>query len=146
MNLERYQYFTNEDFEDYEFFSEGPNGRIKKVVHFSKIQGRDEYNLGFGDEDLKTGEISDSVVTNNKDRDIVLATVACTIIDFSNHHHNPFIFARGSTSSRTRLYQISISKLWEEISLEFEVYGLKNENWNEFQKNVNYEAFLVKRK
>ena len=116
MSLERYQYFTNDDFKDYEFYSEGPNGRIKKVVHFSKIQGHDVYNLGFGDQDPKTGIINDSVVTNNKDRDIILATIASTVIDFSNHYNNPFVYAKGSTSSRTRLYQMSISGLWEEIN------------------------------
>ena len=36
--------------------------------------------------------------------------------------------------------------LWEQISLNFDVYGFKDGGWHPFQKNVNYEAFLVKRK
>ena len=41
---------------------------------------------------------------------------------------------------------MGISALWQEISIDFDVYGLKQEDWHEFQNNVNYEAFLVKRK
>jgi len=37
MNLERYTYFTN-DYQDYEFYSEGPKGKIKKVISFTKVQ------------------------------------------------------------------------------------------------------------
>jgi hypothetical protein len=85
-------------------------------------------------------------ITNNQDSDIVLATVANTIIDFSNHYGNQYVYAKGSSSSRTRLYQISISNLWDEISIHFELYGLRDGKWYEFEKNVNYEAFLGKRK
>jgi hypothetical protein len=104
------------------------------------------FNLGFGDTVDDKGIIDDSIISNNADRDIVLATVANTIIDFTNHYGNHYIYATGSTSSRTRLYQIGITGLWEQISIDFDVYGLKDDNWHEFQKNVNYEAFLVKRK
>jgi hypothetical protein len=148
MNLERYTYFTNNDFLDYEFYSEGPKGKIKKVVRFTKITDKEPivYNLGFGDADEETGVFDDSIITNNKDRDLVLATVANTIIDFTNYYGNHYIFASGSTPARTRLYQIGISGIWEEISKDFEIYGLKEDNWHSFEKNVNYDAFLVKRK
>ncbi len=66
MNLPIYQYRTNESYLDYEFISEGPKGRIKKVVRFLQISD-DVYNLGFGDLDEVTGEISDTVITDNKD-------------------------------------------------------------------------------
>ncbi len=148
MNLEHYIYFSNNDFQDYEFYSEGPKGKIKKVVRFTKIPGQEPpaYNLGFGDTSEDTSVIDDSVVTNNEDRDMVLATVANTIIDFTDHYGNYYIYAAGSTPSRTRLYQMGIAGLWEEIGLYFEVYGLKEDNWHQFQRNVNYDAFLVKRK
>ncbi|WEA03774.1 DUF6934 family protein [Mucilaginibacter sp. SJ] len=146
MNLERYKYFTN-DYRAYEFYSEGPKGRIKKAVVYSKIQNNPTvYNLAFGDEDVVTGKIIDSIVSNNKDRDIVLATVAATIIAFSERYGNHFIYATGSSQSRTRLYQISINMLWSEIEEDFIVFGFRDGDWHEFQKNINYEAFLVKRK
>jgi hypothetical protein len=148
MNLEHYNYFTNNDFKEYEFYSEGPKGKIKKVVRFSKIPGREPtvYNLGFGDAGEETGVYDDSIVTNNADKDMVLATVANTIIDFTNHHGNHYIYATGSTQSRTRLYQMGISRLWVEINIDFDIYGLKEDNWYKFERNVNYHAFLVKKK
>jgi hypothetical protein len=147
MNLDRYEYFNSNNYLDYEFYSEGPNGKIKKAIRFIKIN--DEpiiYNLGFGDVSEDNSVIDDDIVSNNEDKDKVLATIANTIIDFSSHHGNHYIFATGSTSSRTRLYQMSIASLWNEISTNFYVYGLINGSWHEFQRNVNYEAFLVKKK
>lgn len=149
MNLERYQYSNSNDYHDYEFYSEGPKGRISKMVTFSRIPNSDPaiYNLAFGDLNLVTGELDDSVSSNNQDREIVLATVANTIVEFCNHHGNHYIYAKGSTASRTRLYQMGITSLWEEISMDFEVYGLKDDDWQEFVPNQkNYDAFLVKRR
>lgn len=149
MNLERYQYFESNNYHDFEFYSEGPKGRIRKLVTFTKVADTNNslYNLAFGDPDPITGELDDTAISNNQDRDIVLATVANTIATFCDHYGNPYVYAEGSTPSRTRLYQISIAKLWKEISIDFEVYGLKNNKWLRFEpNNINYDAFLVKRK
>jgi hypothetical protein len=57
MNLERYEYKRGSNYRQYEFFSEGPKGRILKIVYFSflrKVNGYAYYNLGFGDYDPKT--------------------------------------------------------------------------------------------
>ena len=146
MHLERYDAFTT-DFQSYEFYSEGPRGRIKKAVFYQKIQDNPiVYNLGFGDVDLETGSVSDKIKTDNKDRDKVLATVADTINTFCDHYGDHYIYAKGSTTVRTRLYQMSISRLWEEISINFIVYGVIKGVAMDFHKNVNYDGFLVKRK
>ena len=147
MNLDHYSYFASNDFKDYEFYSIGPKGRIKKVVLFTRVVRESTfYNLAFGDIDPDTGLLDDTVVTDNNDRDLVLATVANTINDFCDRYGNHFIYAEGSTPARTRLYQISISALWDEISLNFDVYGFSDGEWRRFEKNVNYAAFFVKRK
>ena len=147
MNLPHYNYLISYDFTDYKFYSEGPKGKITKVVRYTKIEENpDLYNLAFGDEQQDSWEINDSIITNNNDRDLVLSTVANTVIDFTNYYGECNIVAKGSTTSRTRLYQIGISGLLEEISIYFYVYGLKDDIWHDFQKNVNYEAFLIKRK
>jgi hypothetical protein len=149
MNLERYLYFDSNDYHDYEFYSEGPKGRIRKLVTFTKIPNVETpmYNLAFGDSHPITGELDDTVISNNQDRDVILATVASTIFEFCDHHANYFIYAKGSTPSRTRLYQMGIANLWEEITIHFEVYGLKDNEWHEFEPfGINYDAFLVKRK
>jgi hypothetical protein len=148
MNLEHYEYKASADFSSYVFFSEGPKGKIKKVVTFAKIPNIDitVFALAFGDLDPETGGVNDKITTNNGDRDIVLATVANTVIAFCNTSGNHFIFAEGSTKSRTRLYRICISKYLDEITQDFEVFGVINDQYFVFQKNVDYDGFLVKRK
>ncbi|MDR3693491.1 DUF6934 family protein [Mucilaginibacter sp.] len=145
MNLDHYTFFTT-DFQEYEFFSEGPQGRIKKIVRYRRISNDPvTYNLAFGDENEK-GVVSDTVISNNRDKDMVLTTVANTINAFSDHYGNHFIYAEGSTAARTRLYQMGIARLWEAISMDFDVWGYKDDSWQDFRINVNYDAFLVKRK
>lgn len=145
MNLDHYTFFTT-DFQDYEFYSEGPKGRIKKIVRYRRISNDPiTYNLAFGDEDAN-GQVNDSVNSNNQDKDIVLITVASTVNAFCDHHGNYFIYAEGSTAARTRLYQMGIGRMSMAITANFDVWGFKNGAWQDFKTNVNYEAFLVKRK
>jgi len=97
-------------------------------------------NLGVGDQDPYSGQTDDVVVSNNEDRDIVLATVANTIVKFCNH----YIYAKASTTARTRLYQMGIAGLWEEISKDIDVYELKDDAWPICMPNtINYEAFFL---
>ncbi|MFS2189301.1 hypothetical protein ACCC92_21665 [Mucilaginibacter sp. Mucisp84] len=146
MNFKGYNYYAASDYKDYFFYSDGPNGRIKKLVVYEKIN--DEplvYNLAFGDEDPETGLLLDRVKSSNDDRDAILATVAHTIGDFSDHYGKPMIHVIGSNIVRTRLYQMSISKIYDEICSIYTVQGYREGVWEFFQKNVNYEAFVVQK-
>lgn len=129
----------------YEFYSEGPRGRIKKVVLYTEI-GKNLFNLGFGDWNEERQELDDSSRSNNNDRDKVLATVAFTTLDFIGKHPNANIFVEGSTSARTRLYQMGISYNFLEINDTFEIKGFVKEDWEVFQNGRNYEAFLIIKK
>lgn len=148
MNLGRYEYSTNETFLDFEFESEGPNGKIRKVVRYSpqNANGITYFNLGFGDLNEETGRIDDLATPNNKDRDKILATVAATVLTFTEKYPDVIVYAKGSTPARTRLYQMGIIANWEQIQSLLEVYGFVGGNWERFAKNINYEAFLVLRK
>lgn len=148
MHLNHYDLYTTTDFCDYEFYSKGPRGNIKKAVRFAKIKDDEPvvYNLGFGDMDEGTGNVSDLSVSNNQDTKKVLASVAFAVLQFSNHFGNPYVYAEGSTPARTRLYQMGISNMWEVIGEIFDVYGAREGRWELFRKGVNYSAFLVKRK
>lgn len=148
MKLDKYPYEVSDTFLNYNFISKGPVGSVQKSVLFTQITPDDPiiYNLGFGDVSTVKNEIDDIVITNNEDKDKVLATVANTIIDFTNYYLNTYVFVKGSTQSRTRLYQMGIARHLEGVSLDFDIYGLKNLLWFEFKRNMNYSAFLVKRK
>jgi hypothetical protein len=148
MQLETYSFIKRPASYYYEFYSNGPNGNIKKVVEFYKLEEYEEevYNLAFGDWDDKDQHFDDLAITNNSDRDKVLATVAATVFEFMEDHPRAIILAWGSTKSRTRLYQMGIARLWDQISLLFEIQGNINSTWQPFQKGVNFDAFLLKAK
>lgn len=149
MNFERYDYKANESFLDYEFYSEGPKGVIKKVVRFTLVSlpSFNYYNLGFGDWNEEEQRIDDFVISNNQDAERVLATVAATVMDFTTCYPGVVVYAEGSCPVRTRRYQMGINKHWSEINPFFEVYGLvENQGFLPFEHGRNYRAFVVKRK
>jgi hypothetical protein len=149
MNLDTYQFSASDTFLDFEFESNGPKGKVRKIVRYSpqNAGGITYFNLGFGDLNSKTGKIDDLAITNNQDRTKILATVAATVLEFTQHFPDVMVYAKGSTPARTRLYQIGISSNWIEIEPILDVFGYEQGNgWQPFRKNVNYQAFLVKRK
>ena len=138
-------YKTNDSFLDYEFFSAGPKGRIKKAVRFTRI-AVNVFNLGFGDLNEYTGEINDISITNNEDSKKVLATVATIVYDFTLLYPAVWVMAKGSTLSRNRLYRIGIVTNLHEIKSRFEIFGLKDNKWESFKLQIDYSAFLIRRK
>ena len=78
MNLPRYQLKSGDKLTTFEFISEGPKGRIPKLIQISPTNVKDMYNLAFGDKDRRTGRINDTIISNNGDSEKVLATVVAT--------------------------------------------------------------------
>jgi hypothetical protein len=146
MKIATYPFVRRPESYYYEFYSEGPNGSIKKVVEYFRLEEweAEVFNLAFGDWDEENNRINDLSISNNADREKVLATVATTIADFMVNHPDAIIIAAGSTASRTRLYQMGIAKVFDEINQGFEIQGYTNNSWQPFQKGVNYSAFLLK--
>ena len=138
MKLEQYELAFDRTKTNFDFISEGPKGRILKTVRFTKIKVKSHnnlYNLAFGDKNLDSGAIDDLVITDNQDRDKVLATVAKTVAIFIKHRPKALIFFRGSTPSRTRLYQMAINKYLDELSEIFFIEGFTSKEWVFFEKN-----------
>jgi hypothetical protein len=147
MNTDKYLVVIGATSMVYEFVSEGSKGNILKLVIYSQTHLHNFYNLGFGDKDAITGDIDDTVITNNGDSEKVLATVAATLYTFTDKFPEAMVFASGSTSARTRLYRIGISNNLDAINADFEIFGLsKDNNWVKFEKRKDFDAFLVKRK
>lgn len=148
MKLEKYNLVKDAANFTYDFYSEGPNGRIKKVVRFQHMPKISEnvFNLAFGDLDEETGLIDDLVISNNNDRLKVLKTVAEAVADFIKFRPKAIILIKGSTLSRTRLYQMGMSFFWLEISQLYEIYGNLGREWLPFRKGVNYERFMIFKK
>jgi len=132
----------------YEFYSEGAKGKIRKLVRFqySIDLGKNVFNLAFGDFDEATGRMNDKVVSNNGDQLKILHTVASVIIEFLGSRPYAFILIKGNTSSRTRLYQMSIAGFLTQVSQQFEILGELEKAWQPFQNGANYKRFLVYKK
>jgi hypothetical protein len=146
MMLDKYQLSSDAASMTFEFISEGPKGKIVKVVQYSETNLKDLYNLGFGDKDLATGEIDDTTITNNGDSLQVLATVAATVYAFTDKHPKAMVYARAASKARQRLYRMGINNYLTEIQKDFQIHGMKDGVWRHFKRGTDYEAFLVKRK
>ena len=119
------------------------------MVRFTNriANGISYYNLGFGDWNKDEEKLDDFIATNNLDTEMVLATIASIVIDFSTRFPEVVIYATGSTDSRTRRYQMGINKYFNDIETLFDIYGYVEDNgWEDFKKGKNYDAFLVRRK
>jgi hypothetical protein len=131
----------------FDFISEGCNGKIPKRVEFMPTPFPNVYNLSFGD--IKhNGELDDQAISNNGDRNKILATILYVVDTYTRRFPEHWVFFSGSTENRTRLYRIAISLHLEELSEMFEILVDLNGDWRfvRFQKELNIKAFLVKRK
>ena len=129
----------------YEFLSHGPNGEIKKVLHFQKIH-RNFYNIVFGDWNEAEKRIDDNSRTNNNDSEQVLAIVARRVSDFIAYYPEAEIYAKGNTPGRTRLYQKRIFNNWNDIRSQYHIEGYVDGDWEPIEKRRNYEAFIIRAK
>lgn len=151
----KYDLYINTDTTIFEFKSIGPNGEITKVIVFNATQSSEIYNLAFGDlvynEVQKRYTLDDSIITDNRDRNIILATVARSVYIFTEKYPEKIVFFKGSTLARTRLYRRAISINLEELSETFTIFGaIQNELGNvisiPFKANGNFFGFIIKRK
>ena len=53
---------------------------------------------------------------------------------------------QGSTKSRTRLYQIAISKYLAELEHKYSIWGFIDDHFEYFTKGNNYDGFIIGRK
>ncbi len=146
MKLDRYELKSDDQFTTFDFLSEGPKGKIEKIVQFTLISDDNLYNLAFGDRNYLTGQIDDKVVTDNEDSEKVLASVVAAIYSFCEKIPNALVYATGSTAARTRLYRMGINKYYDIVVDDFLVFGQSEGEWEKYVKGKDYQAFVVQRK
>jgi hypothetical protein len=148
MNYEAYTDIREvRDLSTFEFISTGRYGDILKRIMFVQTPNPYVYNLAFGNVD-EFDDIDDTAVSDNGDRNKILATLAKVIDQYTRKYPERRIYFRGSTKERTRLYRIAIGLNLEDLSETFEIYGeVDNEDgFVSFRKNMEINAFLIKRK
>jgi hypothetical protein len=90
--------------------------------------------------------LDDIAISNNGDSEKVLATVVASLYAFMDRYPTAFVYATGSTRSRTRLYRMGISKYYKEMVADFYLYGQIGSNFYDFELGKEYNGFLVQRK
>ena len=146
MQYENYPAFhVADDLSVFDFFSTGKRGKILMRVAFMRTERARVYNLAFGDID-EDGEIDDFRISDNGDRNKVLATVAKAVDEYTKKYPRRWVVFKGSTNERTRLYRIAIGLNLEQLELKFDIYGQIGEMFLPFRKNMPVSAFLIKRK
>jgi hypothetical protein len=145
MKNDKYALRSEGSYTVFEFISSGPKGDVWKLVHFQKTNEPDLYNLAFGDKS-ETGELDDLVKTNNGDSEKVLSTVVAALYAFFSKHPEALVYATGSTISRTRLYRRGITKYYNEMVIDFQLFGQIGNEFHLFEKGKDYTGFLAQRK
>jgi hypothetical protein len=122
------------------FESEGPQGKIPKVVAF-RDYGNNIWNIGFGD--LRRGKIQDSVVSNNQDLVRVMNTVAQTIRVFLETHPAAILQIRPVDERRKRLYNGIFQRRFAEIDKKFRVVGIREGITELYSPKQFYDKFEI---
>ena len=152
----KYKIIGSEGAETFEFVSAGPKGNIEKLIQFQKTDNPLIYNLAFGDkietetEGKLVVEIDDRIISENGDRDIILATVVSAVYEYSARYPERWIIFSGSDEIRTRLYRIAITKNYNELCKDFHIFGLSFVDdiltRMTFDSTTAFLGFIVKRK
>jgi hypothetical protein len=146
MKQPKYPLKAEHDLTIFQFVSEGPKGGIPKLIEFTETNLNGFFNLAFGDKDETTGKLNDKAVTNNNDTEKVLATVVAAVYAFTDKYPDAWVYATGSTAARTRLYRMGITKYLQEVESDFHIFGELDNEWHQFDKNIDFDGFVVKRK
>lgn len=141
-----YELKTGETLELFEFVSEGPKGKINKIVKFNPTAIAGFYNLTLGDKNLLTNDINDKVITDNTDTAEVLVTIISAIYAFTNSKKEAWVYAIANSEPRARLYRMGINKCFSSLQNDFNLFGFYGGGWEKFRKEADYIAFALKRK
>ena len=146
MKIDKYPLRSEGSYTVFEFISAGSKGFVHKLVHFQKTDEPGLYNLAFGDKNEETGELDDLAKTNNGDSEKVLGTVVAALYAFFSKHPDAQVYATGSTVSRTRLYRMGITKYYNEMVIDFQLFGKVGNEFHLFEIGKDYSGFLAQRK
>ncbi|MEA5459243.1 hypothetical protein VB796_09355 [Arcicella sp. LKC2W] len=141
MNQPFYDLTTLDNAQTFNFESIGKE-KIKKKILYQSTSGENFYNLALVDI-LEDGSYDDTVESNNGDMEKVLATVVKSFIYFFEQNPEAIVLFKGSTESRTRLYQIVINKELDNIISRFTILGINGMKFEPFRKNKSYDGFAI---
>jgi len=148
MNYESYNAVSvADDLSSFDFVSKGKKGEIRKRIIFMPTALPDIYILAFGNI-TESGDLDDLSISDNGDRNKILATIATAVDIYTERHPDRMIYFMGSTKQRTRLYRMAVGLNLDELSRTYNIYAEpeKGFEFKLFYKNMEINAFLIKRK
>ena len=130
----------------FEFISTGKYGEVRKRIIFHPMDWEGVYSLAFGNIG-PAGEIDDHTITDNGDRNKILATIARVVDYYTICYPRRWIYFRGNSKEKTRLYRMAVGLHLKELSSVFEIFGeVEGSDFIPFHKNMEISAFLIRRK
>jgi hypothetical protein len=145
----KYEIYTEfkiaDNYEVFEFTSIGKKGTIPKRIEFTPTALSNVFNLAFGDIG-PDNEIDDYCISDNGDRNKVLATIAYVIEIYLQMYPERLIYFRGSTQERTRLYRMAVGLNFDELSARFDIYAEQSDDFIPFRKNIEASGLLIRKK
>ncbi|SHN12461.1 hypothetical protein [Chitinophaga sp. CF418] len=137
--------YIEDGYEAFDFFSIGKRGIAPKRIAFIPTDQEAVYNLVFGDINAE-GEIDDEVISDNGDRNKILATVIYVVNTYLEAYPERIVFFTGSTEGRIRLYRIVISVHYTDFSKKFDIYCQTETGIVPFKRNIEAKGFLICKK
>jgi hypothetical protein len=144
MSAVRYPISTDDNLTFY-FTSEGPKGKIEKVVKFEQF-APETFNLGFCDRKSVAEDFDDHTISNNGDIRKVLATVIQTIALFFEHYPDMRIYVEGADDRRRRLYERILKQYRIDFEEEYRFWGGNGFSIEPFQNENTYEFLLISKR
>jgi hypothetical protein len=161
----------------YYFISEGKESIVKLIryEYVRQFSNRPLFNLGFGDLDYETGELSDEKISDNEDHYRVFNTVLATIPRLLNEYRDGVVMVRGSDSTpqfiegckkvcvkkcgdhlckkahrRIRIYGNFLNKHYELLNQEFAFHGaegMEEDSPTEpYKKDKSYKGLIIEKR
>ncbi|TAK33715.1 MAG: hypothetical protein EPO28_17005 [Saprospiraceae bacterium] len=122
----------------YLFTSEGPKGKINKIVLFQRIRAN-RYNLAFGD--IKSGRLDDETVSDNLDFVKVLSTVAACVYDFVKTNRGIALEIEPVDERRKMLYNAVFKRHYLFIRERFKIFGIAKGKTGPYAPGKMYDRF-----
>ena len=141
MIKDTYVYYPAQDRLFFIFRSEGTKGAISKIIFFTRLEKKNEWNLAFGD--LKDGDMDDSVISNNQDALKIMRTVAKATVEFFNTYPESILHIKPVDEKRRKLYNYLFQKNFEEIDSLFNIRGVIGKRSSSYVPIKFYDSFKI---
>lgn len=129
----------------FRFVSEGRGGLITKEIRFAELPDSGMYSVHMGDI-KQNGDFDPSAISNNGDRNRVLATVIVAIEIYTKKYPARSILIGGFNEQRARLFRIAIGVNFKRISRIFTILEGHEGRFFPFSPDTKSTVFHLRRR